>query len=274
VLRQEAKKRAIWFYGAPNCGKTLITDFLAQIFVTQNLELAEGKFTLDSSEQHVATQLMLLDEANFHDLFKPSNIPNVKLFFEGRGYNRRVMHETPHKAYIGSCVFLTSNGLPAISKPSDDPSDSGYDWAAVRTRTTFFRMDVTHPGTAKFPFDATVLAHAIMETATLHEPSLTQCSQPQSQQGHEEEKHGPRHLRNVPDFTSDDPVLSDLLSEVIPKPNPTQSQKPDGIVSVLGKRPADKPLKQIHGQQTLVVGDKIVMQRPKGKPASSQFPSV
>lgn len=83
VLRQEAKKRAIWFYGAPNCGKTLMTRLLAEIFVTQDLLLAEGKYTLVSSEHSVATQLVLLDEANFQDLFKPSNLPNVKLFFEG-----------------------------------------------------------------------------------------------------------------------------------------------------------------------------------------------
>jgi len=180
VLRQETKKRAIWFYGAPNCGKTLMTRLLAEIFVTQDLLLAEGKYTLVSGEHQVATQLVLLDEANFNDLFKPSNLPNVKLFFEGRGYLQRVMMQTPRMAYQGACVFLTSNGLPAISKPSDDPADAGYDWAAIRTRTTFFKMDVTHSGKAKFPFDATILAHAILETTALHEPSLTQCSQPQS----------------------------------------------------------------------------------------------
>lgn len=177
VVRQEAKKRAIWFFGAPNCGKTRITEFLAQIFVTQTLELAEGKFTLESAEQTVATQLVLLDEANFHDFFKPSNLPSVKLFFEGRGYLRRVMHETPRKAYVGACVFLTSNGLPALSKPSSDSNDPNYDWAAIRTRTSFFKCTTSHPGKGKFPFDPVVLAHAILETATQHEPSPTQCSQ-------------------------------------------------------------------------------------------------
>jgi hypothetical protein len=220
VLRQEAKKRAIWFYGAPNSGKTRITSFLSQIFVTQALELAEGKYTLDSSEHRVATQLVLLDEANFQDLFKPSNLSNTKLFFEGRGYLRRVMMQTPRKAYAGACVFLTSNSLPAISKPSEDPTDPGYDWTAIRTRTSFFRMDVTHPGKAKFPFDATILAHAILETATQHEPSLTQSSQlePLEEEKAQGSQGTQRDLPPVPVFASEDPALSELLGEFSPTP--------------------------------------------------------
>lgn len=140
------------------------------------------------------------------------------------------MMQTPRMAYQGACVFLTSNGLPALSKPSDDPGDGGYDWAAIRTRTTFFRMDVTHSGMAKFPFDATVLAHAILETSALHEPSLTQCSQPQSQPACEEKLP----LPPVPEFPPD---LAELLAdEVFTTPQKRQAQKPSEVSSVLGKR--------------------------------------
>ena len=248
VIRRETKKRAIWFYGAPNCGKTLMTRLLAQIFVTQDLLLAEGKYTLTSGEHPVATQLVLLDEANFNDLFKPSNLPSVKLFFEGRGYLQRVMNQTPRVAYQGACVFLTSNGLPALSKP--EPGADDYDWAAIRTRTTFFKMTTSHSGKAQFPFDATVLAHAILETAALNEPSLTQPEEPLSQCSQ-------RSLPPVPEFLDEPPALAELLG-FSRTPQPTKSQKPDGVC-VLGKR----GFKQVPGQQTLIIGEPILRQRPK-----------
>ena len=165
IIRRENKKRAIWFYGAPNCGKTLITEMLSKIFVTQEMLLVEGKYTIVSGEHPFATQMVLLDEANFNDLFKPSNVPQVKLFFEGRGYAERIMHANPRVIFKSACVFVTSNGLPALAKPAA-PDNPNYDWAAIRTRTTFVKMTVSHSGKEKFPFDATVLAHAILETTS------------------------------------------------------------------------------------------------------------
>jgi hypothetical protein len=218
VLHLSEKRRTIWFHGAPNCGKSTIIKFLRQIFLAQTMKLLEGKYTIVSPEHEFSTQLLLLDEASF-GLFARGNMELAKDFMEGRGYPHRVMGQTPYPDWEGACIFLASNGLPEIS----DPEDKGHkhNWPAVRVRTSFFEMTESKPdlGSAAFPFNATVFAHAILETVTSADPSpMTQCSQPQS---YEEEKHGPRHLANVPDFTDDEPTtLDELLGEFTTKPNP------------------------------------------------------
>jgi hypothetical protein len=198
--------------------------------------LVEGKYTIVSGEHPFATQVVLLDEANFNDLFKPSNVPQVKLFFEGRGYAERIMHANPRVIFKGACVFVTSNGLPALAKPAA-PDDPNYDWAAIRTRTTFVKMTVSHSGKEKFPFDATVLAHAILETASQQEPS-TQCSQL------EEEKHSSseRTLPAVPEFLDD--TLAELLCDEVDHNTQKRQTPKSPIVNLVGKK---RTIKQIVG---------------------------
>jgi hypothetical protein len=206
VLNLVDKMRTIWIYGAANSGKSTVIKFLRQIFLAQTMLLLEGKFTIVSAEHPFATQLILMDEAS-SGLFVKTNMELAKSFLEGRGYPHRAMNQTPYPDWEGACVLLATNGLPGISNPEhEDHSDN---WLPVTYRTTFIKMTESHKGETKFPFDATVLAHAIMETiATHHPPSMTQCSQIQSQHVHEEEK---RHLPNVPDFSNDDPVLAGLI---------------------------------------------------------------
>jgi hypothetical protein len=209
VLRRSEKRRTVWFYGAPNCGKTMMTKLLAQIFLTQSMQLLESKYTLVSNEPPFATQLVLLDEASM-SLFCPANLDNTKRFFEGRGFPQRAMNQTPRITYHDACVFLATNALPDLAK-EDHPGHAAH-WPAIRVRTAFIHMTTSHADTSKFPFDATVLAHAILETIAQSEPPLTQCSQP------EEEKHDTQRPPPVPVFASEDPALTELLGEFSPTP--------------------------------------------------------
>lgn len=205
LLRSVKKMRTVWFYGSANCGKTTMTELLAEIFLAQTMDIQEGRYTELSAEHDFATQLVILDEASF-GLFAKGNMEKVKKFFEGRGYPHRVMNQTPVTALVGACVFLATNGLPDVSDPLD--KDHRTNWLPITYRTSFFEARQSHAGTTKFPFDATVLAHAIMETVTQHEPPLTQSSQLEP---FEEEKRQ-YHLPNVPDFpSSQDSVLGELL---------------------------------------------------------------
>lgn len=81
----------------------------------------------------------------------------MKRALEGRGFVTRTMYSSPVIEFEGCFTFITSNGLPAISK---DP-DSKHDWDAIKVRTALVETDLsfTDKGKAAFPFNATQLAH-------------------------------------------------------------------------------------------------------------------
>lgn len=141
VKADSAKRKAVWFHGAPNAGKSCVSAMLASIFHTQDLVCTEGKYTLATTEHPFATQVAILDESNFYDMFKASNVANMKRFLEGRGYIVRTMYNQPSTDMVGACVFITSNGLPALSKDEDHP----YDWMAIQVRTAFVETAHSFP---------------------------------------------------------------------------------------------------------------------------------
>ncbi len=76
----------------------------------------------------------------------------------------RSMYTKQYMEFIGSCVFITSNGLPALSKDQDNE----YDWDAICVRTSFVKTEVSHQDKGKhaFPYNATEIAHYLMHLTT------------------------------------------------------------------------------------------------------------
>lgn len=154
---ESEKRKVVWFYGAPNAGKSCVSSLLGKIFYCQELLFTEGKYTISSNQHPFATQIAILDEANFYDMFKPSNVANMKRFFEGRGFVTRSMYNQPVVDFVGSFVFVTSNGLPALSRDEDHK----YDWEAIRVRSALIEThkSFTDKGKDAFPFNEIHLAH-------------------------------------------------------------------------------------------------------------------
>lgn len=167
VRADSAKRRAVWFHGAPNAGKSCVSAMLASIFHCQDLVCTEGKYTLTTTERPFATQVAVLDESNFYDMFKASNVANMKRFLEGRGYIVRTMYSQPTTDMVGACVFITSNGLPALSKDEEHP----YDWMAIQVRTAFVETTHSFPdrGAQAFPISAPELAHYLQHMQSKYE---------------------------------------------------------------------------------------------------------
>jgi hypothetical protein len=90
-------------------------------------------------------------------MFKATNISNMKRFFEGKGYVTRTMYNQPSIEFIGAYVFVTSNGLPALSKDEDH----SYDWEAIKARVSFVETKTSFEDKGKdaFPFNYVVLGH-------------------------------------------------------------------------------------------------------------------
>lgn len=88
------KQKTVWFYGAPNTGKSTFALLLSEIFCCEMLKFSESK--LSTVESGVANpHLVLVDEANWYDLFKPGALANTKSFFEGKGLLRRELYKAP-----------------------------------------------------------------------------------------------------------------------------------------------------------------------------------
>jgi hypothetical protein len=93
-------------------------------------------------------------------MFKHSNVANMKRALEGRGFVTRSMFATPIIEFEGASVFITSNGLPALSTDEDHV----YDWDAIRARTAFIHKRESYPdrGRQAFPFTTAQLAHYLL----------------------------------------------------------------------------------------------------------------
>lgn len=81
----------------------------------------------------------------------------MKVFMEGRGFLNRTFYKQPFRDFIGACVFITSNGLPNLSR--DD--ERKVEWEAIKARTSFIKMEGSFGdhGPNGFPFNEIHLAH-------------------------------------------------------------------------------------------------------------------
>ena len=119
-----------------------------------------------------------------HDLFRPSNVANMKCFFEGKGYNLRNMYSQPTTQLQGTRVFIASNNLPDLS--TDESPSAVRDWVALRCRSSF--VEATHGfpdrGGKAFPLQAPELAHYLQHLQAKYdqqefvEPLETKPSKP------------------------------------------------------------------------------------------------
>lgn len=70
-------------------------------------------------------------------MFKPDNTSRLKKFFEGRGWYLEKKNKDPELAYVGACVFISSNGLPKTSTYEVGTPEYQDHWEPFLERVSF-----------------------------------------------------------------------------------------------------------------------------------------
>ena len=92
----ETKKKTVWFYGAPNTGKTTMAQYFSKIFDSVNLTL-KGTWTHDGNfelhRQTYSPNLVVLNEINTEYCFGGTQLEDMKTLMEGAGYCTNKKHK-------------------------------------------------------------------------------------------------------------------------------------------------------------------------------------
>ena len=86
-MKKEAKRGAIWLWGAPNSGKSTILKMFAEIFTVVSFSKTRNKFDLIYNQSIRQPQFVTIDEVVAKTFFGPnSDYTEAKLVMEGGGY--------------------------------------------------------------------------------------------------------------------------------------------------------------------------------------------
>ena len=113
-----------------------------------------------SKECKFKTQIVMLEDTNVQLFFEKQNLSNMKIFMEGSGFMIQMKKENPYTALQDTCVYITSNELPAVATAEDGKN---YNWPALRVRTNFFEAKYSCRDNGVFPLNAPMLAHTFAD---------------------------------------------------------------------------------------------------------------
>lgn len=76
-------------------GKSSISDWLNSTFIHSVFTNSDSKYTASEQRKEVQTQLVSIDEANFHIFFAPSRVSRTKKLMEGKGWEIETKYVDP-----------------------------------------------------------------------------------------------------------------------------------------------------------------------------------
>lgn len=165
LLKAEAKRGAIWLYGAPNSGKTTLLKMVSEIFYTIPYTQTRGKFDVKYGQGKNAPQFICVDEGALDTFFQSKrDRGDAKLIFEGNGYIKEEKYRTPKKIWENLPLLLTSNSLPFILSPAAKAAPEQVDredHAAFMARIKMHQLSKSFKNTDTFPYSVVEMAHMI-----------------------------------------------------------------------------------------------------------------
>lgn len=96
----QRKRRGIYLYGAPNSGKSSLTEILQNIFKTCKVMQFQKSFaTQDMTPDSTRCNLVWFDEITNNDIFNGPCLEQAKTLFEGQGMVINKKNEQPWRAF-------------------------------------------------------------------------------------------------------------------------------------------------------------------------------